>query len=76
MEPRNFVWILGKFFVAIGRAELSKMVSCPMDNEAFVIKTLHCSGDYCVDVCCVSIRMELCLIGEPCDIQDNRIVFL
>lgn len=49
------------------------MVSCTADKEVFVVKTFHCPGVYCV-VCCVGIRMELCFIGELCDIQDNRIV--
>jgi hypothetical protein len=48
-------------------------VSCTTDKEAFIIKTLHCPGDYCV-VCCVGIRLELCLVGEPCDNHDNLVV--
>jgi hypothetical protein len=58
--------------IVIGSAELSnKMASYVMDQKVFVTNTLYSSCVSCVAECCVTIQVEVCFIGEQCDIQDT-----
>jgi hypothetical protein len=62
-------------YVATENAELNdKLASYTADQKVCVIRIFYSSGGYFVAVCCVTIEMEVCIIGEPCDIQGIRTV--